>query len=165
MTFLRQSTGVVGSGTLGAAPVGLYLRPIPAFVAPPPPSPPPTLPDGTLAYPVSLPGPSQPLTFEPAERRQSVGRPGPWALRAYARERIGTVRATFVLSQAEAAAFRLWWAQDLTQGGAWFAAEWPNPYGASAMAYCFTEPPQWEHQGRGIWRVSASLEYRPQPTV
>jgi hypothetical protein len=82
-------------------------------------------------------------------------------LRAYERERRGTAQVSWLLAKPEAEEFRTWWEDDLIQGAAWFLATWPSPNGLVPMQYAFNEPPNWEHQGNGIWRVAASLEYRP----
>ena len=156
---MSASSSILGGGPLAAGPGSTYLRPAPYVAAPPPPSPPPTVPDGALVYPSTLPGPSS-ISTTTAERRRQTGRPGPWAIRSFERERRGTLQAAWVLNPAEASTFRQWWEEDLIYGAGWFFATWPSLQGLTEQQYAFTEPPKWEHAGKGIWRVSAPLEFR-----
>jgi hypothetical protein len=121
-------------------------------------------------YPLALPTPAEVIIEQPAERRQLAGRPGAFLIQANARERMGTVSVQWALPAAKSAPWLEWWRDDLLQGGAWFFASWPSGEGLRVQRmYCFASEPQWDHAGLGVWRVSASLQFRtgivaPDPT-
>ncbi len=118
-----------------------------------------------IQYPPTLPPPTG-ITDNATERRRMRGRPGPWQVRPFVRERLGTVDIQWVLTAEEAQTWRTWFqgsADDggIEAGGAWWAASWPSVRGGELpMAYQFVDEPRWEHAGRGIWRVAAQVQRR-----
>lgn len=113
-----------------------------------------------VTYPSTLPGPSL-SAVTPADRAlRSDVTGGPLQLRGIQRDYLGTQRAEWELTAADAAVFDAWWATTLRQGGAWFAATWPGPQGWVQLVRRFTGVPQWSHQAGGFWRVSAQLQVR-----
>lgn len=69
---------------------------------------------------------------------------------------------SFVFSAEQAAAFRLWWRNDLYHGGAWFSAPatWPTPAGLVVKVRRFISAPNWSYASVGYWRVSIDCEVR-----
>lgn len=124
-----------------------------------------------ITYPSTLPPPVGPIVDVPTERRRQNGRPGPWAVAAWGRERTATVELQWILKPAEAEAFRDWFeagvdAGGIAMGGAWWSASWPSVAGAAVpIAYQFLSEPRWGHLGQGIWRVSAQAQRRGGPTL
>lgn len=113
-----------------------------------------------VAYPVSLPGPSQ-ASVVPAERRLlSDVSGGPQQARGVQRDYLATQRVEWFFSASDAAVFADWWKVILVSGGAWFAATWPAPQGWVSLVRRFVGAPQWTHLPGGFWRVNAQILIR-----
>ncbi len=115
----------------------------------------------SIAYPSSLPMP-QSAPFQSTERRVIAPPGGPYDVRALQRDRHGEQNVTFPpMNAADTAAFVAWWKDDLTYGGAKFAATWPLPWGTVPWTRRFIDTPHYEFlptpQGN-YWRISATFE-------
>ena len=113
----------------------------------------------TLVYPPNLPGPeSAPLV--PDARALRSDAPGVFRERNFAKDFTGKQTLSFFLDPVQAAAFYLFWNEDLLQGGRWFSATWPFSGGNATLARRFSGEMSWAHLGGGAYRVTVESEFR-----
>lgn len=112
-----------------------------------------------IEYPSTLPGPvSAPI--QSAERRLLSQLPGPRNSRPGQRDRIETQQLSFVFTFDETAIFDAWFKDDLSDGGAWFAASWPLPRGGIGVRK-FIGALEWSEYFTNVgWRLNATCEVR-----
>lgn len=110
-------------------------------------------------YPSSLPLPSI-ATIKANERRLLTPIVGPRAARAIQRDRLEMQRLEWVFSMDEAATFEAWVKTALIEGGAWFAASWPHPTGATAVRRFVQRPTYPQYLLGAGWKVSATCVVR-----
>lgn len=114
----------------------------------------------SLEYPAALPKPSvAPLT--PFERRRLTSLPGARFSSVTQRDFGGVQQLQWnAVTTEELSSLLQWFRDDLTQGAAWFAAEFPSPRGEVTGVYKFITHIGRTYLGASLWRLSAACEVR-----
>jgi len=112
-----------------------------------------------IEFPATLPVPD-PGTVKVTERRLVSTIPGFQQVRQIQGDYLATQEVSWLLIPDEAEIMYDWWMNTITEGGLWFASDWPLPKGWAVAVRRFTGPLKWDHVPGGNWRVSGLTEVR-----
>lgn len=112
----------------------------------------------SLDYPSTLPNPTK-AAHSPRNRVSATDVPGPAAYAGRERDYSGTMSVEFFLTAEQAAAFYVWWRDDLMYGGRWFNCAWPALRPGSLVAQ-FLQEPTFSHVYNGAFRIAGVVQVR-----